>query len=108
MINVIEKYVQQLVNSGYSWKQIRDVCVSAIIGFKRQEKTRILKNKPKYRSGQQSLKTRIDKKLNEKFNWFKKKKMGKEARKIEIEVEKMKNRWQHYRKRKPNIKALED
>ena len=105
-INVVEKYVQQLVNSGYGWKQIRDICVSAIMGFKRQENARKSKNRPKYRSGLQSLKTRIDKKLNEKFNWFKRKKIYKETP-IKT-TEKPKDRWQHYRKRKPKIAALED
>ena len=33
-INVTEKYVQQLVNSDYNWKQIRDICTSALIGDK--------------------------------------------------------------------------
>ena len=73
-VNVVEQYVQQLINSGYGWKQTRDICVSALLGYKRQEIMRKRHNRPKYRSGQQSLRSRMDKKLNEKFNWFKKKK----------------------------------
>ena len=30
--DVVEKYVQQLVNSEYNWTQIRDMCYSALIG----------------------------------------------------------------------------
>ena len=104
MKNVIEKYVQQLVNSGYGWKQIRDICVSAIVGFKRQEINRKTHKRPKYRSGQQSLKTRMDKKLNEKVNWFRRNKMKNNA----PVNEKPKCRWQHYRSRKPKIGALEE
>ena len=97
-INIVEKFVQQLVNSEYSWKSIREICVSALTGFKRQEIRRKLNKKPKFRSGQQSLKSRIDKKLNEKFNWFKrKKKEAFEDLKMDKnnETEKNKSRWQH-------------
>ena len=76
-INIVEKYVQQLVNSGYGWRQIRDICVSALTGFKRQEINRKLLKRPKFRSSQESLNSRWNKKLNEKFNWFKRRKTEK-------------------------------
>ena len=115
-IKVVEQYIQQLINSEYNWKQIRDICVSALTGYKRQETVRKLRKLPKYRSGQQSLKSRMDKKLNEKFNWFKqsKKNLNKYCNNENIkkktdqdETEKKKCRWQHYRKKKPKIAALE-
>ena len=35
-IKVIDMYTAQLVNSGYNWKQIRDIVVSALLGFIRR------------------------------------------------------------------------
>ena len=115
-INVVENYVQQLVNSEYNWKQIREICVSALIGYKRQETLRKLKKRPKYRSGVQSLKSRIDKKISEKFNWYKRKNRKfedanenvKEKGKMKMESINEKSRWKHYKRRKPRIAALEN
>ena len=90
-LQVVEKYVQQLVNSEYSWKQIRDIIVSGIKGFKRKEKTRKLNNEPRYRSGSQSLTARVKKKLCEKYNWFKSRKVKTEEtdeKKIKTDEEK--------------------
>jgi len=97
-LQVVEKYVQQLVNSEYSWKQIRDIIVSGIKGFKRKERTRKLNNEPRYRSGSQSLTACVKKKLCEKYNWFKSRKMKKE----ETDENKMKTekKWSHYSKKK--------
>ena len=37
---IVNKYIQQLTNSGYNWKQQRDIVVSALKGHVRREKTR--------------------------------------------------------------------
>jgi len=50
-IEIVEKYVQQLKNSEYNWKQIRDIVISGKKGFKRKEALRKLRNKPRYRTG---------------------------------------------------------
>merc|ERR1711963_841811 len=73
-ISIIDKYIQQLVNSEFQWKSIREIVVSALVGHVRREKRRKRNNKPKYRSGKESLSSRIEKKLTEKYNWFRKKK----------------------------------
>ena len=44
--------------------------VSGIVGFTRKLKRKIKWNIPKFRSGQFSLRTRVNKKLTEKYNWF--------------------------------------
>ena len=71
---VINKFVQQLINSEFSWTQCREIVVSSLVGYKRKEKRRKLSNKPKYRSGFESLEARVEKKLTGKYNWFRSKK----------------------------------
>ena len=108
--SVIDKYIQQLINSEYNWKQIREIIVSALLGYVRKIKRNEQTNKPRYRSGKQSLKNRVDKKLLEKLNWFKKTKKTVEAENGEVicQNEKTKNRWSHYRRRKEPIKSLDN
>ena len=66
--------------------------------------------KPKFRTGKQSLKARVDKKLTEKENWFRKKKLSEDAENIENSEKKEKkgSSWKHYRCKKPRISALEE
>ena len=73
VIAVINKFTQQLVNSEFSWKQCREIVVSSLLGYTRKEKRRKAAGKPKYRSGCDSLEARVEKKLTEKYNWFRKK-----------------------------------
>ena len=70
IIAVIDKFVQQLVNSEFSWTQCREIVISSLVGYNRKEKRRKLAGKPKYRSGVDSLEARVQKKLTEKYNWF--------------------------------------
>ena len=74
VIAVIDKFTQQLVNSEFNWYQCREIIVSSLLGFTRKEKRRKLANRPKYRSGCDSLEARVEKKLVEKYNWFRQKK----------------------------------
>ena len=87
------------MNSEYSWKQIREIIVSGIRGFKRKENLKKINNEPKYRSGSQSLESRVQKKLCEKYNWFKKRKMKGNEEDTENENS-SKNKWNHYKKKK--------
>ena len=73
-VGVIDKYIQQLVNSEFGWSQIHEIIVSALLGHARREKKRKENKKPRYRSGIESLSDRIEKKLVERYNWFRKKK----------------------------------
>jgi len=62
---------------------------------------------PRFRSGKCSLKARTDKKLLERYNWFKKRKTD-ESDEIDDENSKENDKkWTHYNKRKPVIKAIE-
>ena len=114
VLSVINKYTQQLKNSEYNWKQMQDIIVSAIKGYKRKMKMRKESGKPRFRSGLQSLESRVNNKLNEKFNWFKKNKKKENENCVEDEkekknegIERKKSKWSHYKNRKPVIKALE-
>ena len=69
---IINKYTQQLVNSGFNWKQCRDIIVSGLKGHERKKEKIVRKGKPIYRSGQSSLMARVNKNLLEKYNWFRK------------------------------------
>jgi len=71
---VIEKFVQQMVNSEFTWKQIHEIVISSLRGHVRREKRRKKLGKPRFRSGKESLESRIEKKLTEKYNWFREKK----------------------------------
>ena len=72
-VEIVNKFVQQLVNSEFKWKQMREIVLSALTGHIRREKQREDSGKKKYRSGKDSLNSRVDKKLLEKYQWFKKK-----------------------------------
>ena len=39
-IEIVNKFIQQLVNSEFAWKQIREIVLSAITGHTRREKRR--------------------------------------------------------------------
>ena len=106
VLSVVEKYIQQLVNSEFKWKQIRDIVVSGIKGFKRKEKIKKQKNEPRYRSRSQSLPARVKKKLCEKYNWFKARK-EKECENEKDDIVEKSDKWSHYRKKKSPIKVLE-
>ena len=69
-ITIVNKYTQQLLNSGYSRAQIREILLSAIRGYERKEKERKRSNRQKFRHGKDTLKNRITKKLTESTTWF--------------------------------------
>ena len=113
ILEVIEKYIQQLKNSEFNWKQIRDIVISALKGFNRKENIRKEKKRKRYRTGKESLETRVEKKLTEKLNWFKVKKIKvneKEKGKCENKEDRnsKKTKWHHYNSKKEKIIALEN
>ena len=107
--SVVDKYVQQLVNSEYSWKLCREIVVSGLVGYVRKMKNKKLHNIPVYRSNKFSLRTRVNKKLTEKYNWFRTKKVEIENKSdpVNIDIEKPSNRWKHYLRKKAPIDFLE-
>ena len=107
---IVDKYTQQLVNSEFNWKQCRDIVVSGLKGQKRKTEKQRKKGQPKYRSGQSSLATRVEKKLLEKYNWFRTRKPESDSEEVtENESVKLykRKKWLHYKRKKEPIMALE-
>ena len=52
---IVNKYIQQLTNSGYNWKQQREIIVSVLKGHERREKLRENNVQRKYKSAKESL-----------------------------------------------------
>jgi hypothetical protein len=70
VIKVVEQFIQQLKNSGYSHKQSREFVICGIKGWKNKIKRREKERKGFYREGKTALKSRVSKKLLEKENWY--------------------------------------
>ena len=85
IIAVINKFVQQLVNSEFGWKQCREIVVSSLLGYTRKEERRKAAGKPRYRSGCDSLESRVEKKLVENTIGSGKRGIKRRRRKIEEE-----------------------
>ena len=108
--NIVNKYVQQLVNSEYTWKMCREIVVSGLVGYERKLKHKKLHGIPIYRSNKFSLRDRVNRKLTEKYNWFRTKKNENCDENEEICLEKVndeKGKWKHYDKKKEPIEHLE-
>ena len=73
--------------------------MSALSDYVRKVKKRERTNQPSHKSGKQSLKSRVDKELLEKLNWFKKGENDFD--------ENLNTRWRHYKRRKEAISLLE-
>ena len=109
-VRIVEQYTQQLVNSDYDWKFCREIIVSGLKGWKRKEARKQKLSIPRFRSGQSSLKTRSDRKLMEKYDWFKKKyniEDDNDNDDSKVKNEKKSLNWKHYKRRKQNAAALE-
>ena len=71
-VDKIDHFTQQLINSGYKWPQIREIICSSLKGFKKKELNRIEKAELRYKTGEETLEKRIQKKLVENIQWYKK------------------------------------
>ena len=67
-IETIDHFTQQLVNSEYNEKQIKEIIVSSLKGIKRKER-KVEERKSRYRSAEESLMERLNKKLLEATTW---------------------------------------
>ena len=61
-IRVLDKFCQQLVNSGYSYLQVREILLSSLKGQDKKEKRRKFEDK-RYKSASKTLEKRMEKKL---------------------------------------------
>ena len=87
---------------------IRDIVVSGLLGFVRKSNKKKKENIPKYRSSKFSLRDWVNKKLTEKYNWFKTRKVESDEKDENCSDEKDENKvkWRPYQKRKEPIEAL--
>ena len=101
-LNKIDHFTQQMINSGYSWQQTREVIVSSLKGIIKEEMKRKEEKSKRYRTGIESLQTRIKKKLTENTNWYKRQReKGEEDTVGKIEGEERVRSWKEWRRRKP-------
>ena len=68
----VDQFTQQLVNSGYSWAQTREIIVSSLKGIVKRERREIETGAQRYRASEESLEERIKKRLTEPTEWYKK------------------------------------
>ena len=76
-LEVIDHYTKKLKTSGYNQNQCQELVRSGVVGYKNKIKNRKKNNQPFYRSAKTTLGARIKKKLTEKSNWFRNKKVKK-------------------------------
>ena len=71
MEKVVEQYVAQLKTSGYGRKQVREIVISGVIGWRRKMERREKAGQNQYLEARETLEERTDAKLLEKVSWFK-------------------------------------
>ena len=89
--------------------------MSGITGYVRKLKLKVAKKLPIYRSNKFSLRNRVNRKLTEKYNWFRSKKVESDLennsdngqKKLKSD-RKSGHRWGHYSKKKEPIESLEN
>ena len=96
---VIDKFTQQLVNSGYRWNQIREIILSSLKSITKKERKQKENSETRYKTGDESLESRMRKKLLEATEWYKKdgERNNSEELDMNIEIEKFKNSINHPR-----------
>ena len=72
-VSVIDKFIQQLVNSGYRYFQIRDIVLSSLKGERTNAMRRKADGWKRYLSSMDTLESRIEEKLVEAVSWYRKK-----------------------------------
>jgi hypothetical protein len=71
MEDVVEHYIDQLKNSGYSRKEAKEVVTCGIVGWRRHLERREKRGQGQYLGAEETLEARERKKLLEKTNWYK-------------------------------------
>ena len=69
--STVERFIQELKNSGYSQRQAKEITCSGIRGWRAKIKKRKRESKPFYRHAQTTVKDRLEKELIEKESWYK-------------------------------------
>ena len=68
----VDHFTRQLVNSGYSWTQCREIVICALKGILKKEMNEKASGANRYKTGEQSLEERLKKHLVEATEWYKK------------------------------------
>ena len=71
MEEVVEHYVTQLKNSGYSRKQAKEVIVCGIVGWRRKLERREKRGQDQFLEAGDTMEDRARSKLMEKTSWYK-------------------------------------
>ena len=90
-ISIVDHFTKQLANSGYKYNQVKDIIVSSLVGVERGERKR--NGKRKYRSCQEILSDKMEKKLTEEVNWFRFKRSKEEDEWEEADGELQEFKW---------------
>ena len=70
-VQKVDHFTKQLINSGYSWSQSRDIIVSALKGMIKREMREKVTGAERYRTGEDSLEDRLRKHLTEATELYK-------------------------------------
>ena len=104
VIQIIEKFIQLLVNSGYDRAQAREAVVSGIRGWRAKMKRRQDEPAGFYRNAASTMAGRYKKKLTAKTSWYKQQAKNRK-RKHEMDEEELaeeEERMENKRSKKPN------
>ena len=73
-VRVIEGYTRQLKQSGYNFKETKEIVKSGYTGLKRKKERRQELGIPMHREGKSTIATRAKKKLLDKRMWYRREK----------------------------------
>ena len=79
-LQIIEKFIEEMKNSGYDIRSAREAIISGLKGFKSRWKRRTKDGKNFYRTARETLPLRTHKKLLESTSWYKETEGGETAR----------------------------
>ena len=85
VVEIIEKFISQMKNSGYEIFQAREITCSGLKGWIKKRERREREGKGFYRTGKATLPGRVRKKLLEKETWFRQEKVEEEWERDEEE-----------------------
>ena len=79
-LQIIEKFIQEMKNSGYDIRSAGEAIISGLKGFKSRWKRRTKDGKNFYRTARETLPLRTHKKLLDSTSWYKETEGGETAR----------------------------
>ena len=83
---ILENMIQQLKNSNWNIREIREIVISGYRGWKRRILRRVEEGGEAYRSAARSLPSRARKKLTGKVDWYKNSKKRKHMIELDLKV----------------------